>query len=55
MPNDMTLAAQNTPSKVRVLPRVADHRKSGTARPLENEIAPRRGADTRPIEPMLLV
>jgi hypothetical protein len=55
MPNEMTLAAQNTPRKVRALRQVADRRKSGTARPLANEVAPGRGATTRPIEPMLLV
>ena len=46
MPYDMTLAAQNTPSKGRVLRQVADHRKFGTVRPLAKEVAAGRGADT---------
>ena len=51
MPYDMPLAAQNTLSRVHV----AHCLKSRTARPLANEVAPSRGADARPIEPMLLV
>ena len=55
MPNDTTLAALNIPNKVRVPRQVAAHCKAGTARPLTSEIAPSRGGDTRPIEPVLSV
>jgi hypothetical protein len=46
VPNDMTLAALNIPDQVRVARQAADHRKSGTARPMPDEVAPSLGADT---------